>query len=188
MSETDPALIVISLLVAGYVLLALEIFVIPGFGVAGIGGLVCLAAGCYYAFYHYGAGYGALAVALVLSTTTALAIWIPRSRIGRDVVHSSSLSQSRANETKVRLGELGVAASDLRPAGIALFGELRESVVTDGEFLTRGARIRVVEVQGARIVVEPATDDGGNDRLQEAKEAFPKAPATDKMSSKEGDP
>lgn len=175
MSETDPALVVISLLVAGYILVALEIFVIPGFGVAGIAGLVCLAAGCYYAFQYYGAGWGSLAVVLVLGTTTAIIIWIPRSRIGRGFVLSSSLSEAKATTTKIRVGEVGVAESDLRPAGIAHFGAERESVVTDGEFLSRGTRVRVVEVEGARVVVEPAPEEET-------------ASASDPQSSKEGEP
>ena len=46
---TDPAITVVALLVTGYLLMAAEIFVIPGFGVAGIGGFICLGAGCYLA-------------------------------------------------------------------------------------------------------------------------------------------
>lgn len=160
---SDPAITVIALLVAGYLLTAAELFVIPGFGVAGIGGLACLLGGCFLAFHYFGNGYGGLVVVLILSTATALLIWIPKSRFGRDVVHSTSLADSKASggEPLVAIGARGVAETDLRPAGIARFGEVRQSVVTDGEFINANEPLTVMEIRGSRVVVELAssTDD-----------------------------
>ena len=52
------------------------------------------------------------------------------------------------------VGETGFAESDLRPSGIARFGERRESVVSRGEFISSGAWVEVVEIEGTRLVVE----------------------------------
>jgi membrane-bound serine protease (ClpP class) len=156
---SDPAVTVAALLVAGYLLLAVELFVIPGFGVVGILGIACLLAGCYFANHFFGAAYGALAIVLVLASTTAVLLWIPRSGLGKDVVHSTTLGAARSADTRVQEGQVGVAESDLRPAGIARFGELRESVVTEGEFLDAGSRVVVTAVRGSRIVVEQASAD-----------------------------
>jgi membrane-bound serine protease (ClpP class) len=153
---SDPAVTVAALLVAGYLLLAVELFVIPGFGLVGVLGIVCLLAGCYFAQHFFGGGYGALVVVFVLSTTTAVLIWIPRSRFGRDIVHSSTLEKAKAGETRLVPGQVGIAESDLRPAGIARFGELRESVVAEGDFIAIGSTVVVAKVEGVRIVVEPA--------------------------------
>jgi membrane-bound serine protease (ClpP class) len=130
---TDPAITVVALLVTGYLLMAAEIFVIPGFGIAGIGGFICLGAGCYLAYEHFGPAYGALTIVLVMASATAILLWIPKSRFGRDVVHSSTLADARAAESELAAGQVGVTESDLRPAGYARFGELRQSVVTEGE-------------------------------------------------------
>ena len=157
---TDPAITVVALLVTGYLLMAAEIFVIPGFGIAGIGGLICLGAGCYLAYEHYGPAYGALTIVLVMASATAVLLWIPKSRFGRDVVHSSTLADARAAETELAAGQLGVTESDLRPAGFARFGELRQSVVTEGEFIATDSKIVITQVQGSRIVVELAPEDG----------------------------
>jgi len=153
---SDHLVIVSALLVIGYLLLAVEVFVIPGFGLTGIAGLGCLAGGCAMAFVWFGTGLGMLLVVAVLGGVTALLVIVPRTRFGRHVVHRRSLAEAHAGETAVAVGQLGVADSDLRPAGIARFGELRESVVTEGEFLVRGSTIRVLEVRGTRIVVEAA--------------------------------
>ena len=52
-------------------------------------------------------------------------------------------------------GALGRAASDLRPAGKARFGEYLLDVVTRGDFVESGAEVEVVEIAGSRIVVKP---------------------------------
>ena len=128
----------------------------PGFGVPGIGALICLGAGCYFAYHYYGGTWGALVIILVLSSTTAVLVWIPRSRFGRHVVHSTSLEKAYAGDAKLDTGQIGVTESDLRPPGIARFGELRQSVVTEGEFIDAGKSIVVTEVHGSRVVVELA--------------------------------
>ena len=153
---SDPAITVVALLVTGYLLMAAEIFLIPGFGVAGISGLLCLGAGCYFAYETYGPAYGALTIVLVMASATAVLLWIPRSRFGRDVVHSSTLAEAHAADTDLATGTVGVAESDLRPAGFARFGDLRQSVVTEGEYITAASPIVITEVRGARIVVELA--------------------------------
>lgn len=156
---TDPTITVVALLVTGYLLMAAEIFLIPGFGVAGIGGLVCLGAGCYLSYNHFGPAYGALTIVLVMASATAFLMWIPKSRFGRDVVHTSTLADASAAETELTAGQVGVSESDLRPAGFARFGELRQSVVTEGEFIAADSRIVVTQVQGSRVVVEIASDE-----------------------------
>ena len=157
---TDPAITVVALLVTGYLLMAAEIFVIPGFGIAGIGGFICLGAGCYLAYEHFGPAYGALTIVIVMASATAVLLWIPKSRFGRDVVHSSTLADARAAETELTTGQVGVTESDLRPAGFARFGELRQSVVTEGEFIATDSKIVITQVQGSRIVVELTPQDG----------------------------
>ena len=156
---TDPTITVVALLVTGYLLMAAEIFVIPGFGIAGIGGFICLGAGCYLAYEHFGPAYGALTIVLVMASATAVLLWIPKSRFGRGVVHSSTLADARAAETELATGQIGVTESDLRPAGFARFGELRQSVVTEGEFIATDSNIVITQVQGSRIVVELTPQD-----------------------------
>ena len=62
-------------------------------------------------------------------------------------------------ETTLESGDIGITESDLRPAGVARFGELRQSVVTEGEFIDTQKRVVVTEVRGSRVVVEAAASD-----------------------------
>ncbi len=73
---------------------------------------------------------------------------------------------SRTDPAEVLLGRIGLAATDLRPSGLLELDDgRREDVVSQGGFLARGTRVRIVEVEGNRVVVEPAgaepVDGGG---------------------------
>ncbi|HUU83217.1 MAG TPA: NfeD family protein, partial [Phycisphaerae bacterium] len=52
------------------------------------------------------------------------------------------------------VGREGVARTDLRPSGSAQIGNRRYNVVSDGELIAPGTKVRVIEVRGNRIVVE----------------------------------
>jgi membrane-bound serine protease (ClpP class) len=56
--------------------------------------------------------------------------------------------------TRVRVNDEGIASSMLRPSGRAQFGDFMVDVITRGDFVEPGTRIRVLAVEGARIVVE----------------------------------
>ena len=50
-------------------------------------------------------------------------------------------------------GDVGEVTNSLRPVGMALFGTDRREVVSEGEFLKKGARVEVVRVEGQKVVV-----------------------------------
>ena len=155
---------VVGLAVLGLLLILLELHVIPGHGFAGILGMVILLASVVLAFgltFYYVAAQ-AISVAIVL---TVITFWIstrifPESAFfkritlsavqGPDYVASSDFSEF--------LGRVGVAASYLRPAGVAMVDGKRVAVLTEGDFVPAGTPIRVTRVEGARIFVKPVTD------------------------------
>jgi membrane-bound serine protease (ClpP class) len=51
------------------------------------------------------------------------------------------------------VGQTGTAHTDLRPSGIATIGTRRVDVVTDGQWISSGAPVKVLEVEGNRVVV-----------------------------------
>lgn len=68
--------------------------------------------------------------------------------------HGPSLAAASIDSpTLVKVGGEGVARSMLRPSGKAAFGGIVLDVITEGDFVNPGARIRVVAIEGPRIVV-----------------------------------
>lgn len=150
-------IIVVAILILGFLLIAAEIFVIPGFGVAGVAGALVLIVGVVVAFINLGPawGVGSLLIALAI---TAGGLWLfPRTRAGKRMVLSASQKgQTSADASSARyLGAEGTAVTPLRPSGTVAIGDEHIDVVTDGVYVEAGRRVAVVQIEGSRIVVEP---------------------------------
>ncbi len=155
------------LVVLGLGLLTLEVFVIPGFGIAGVLGLTALLAGFGLSLVGVGATWavvvqalGQVAVSLLLAVLVSLALLrvLPRLPVGRRLILDTELpvesGYGSAPESDRRwVGKRGIAASPLRPAGLAHFDGERVDVVSDGDYIESGASIEVIRVDGNRIVV-----------------------------------
>jgi membrane-bound serine protease (ClpP class) len=163
----------------GVLLLALELFVIPGVTVAGIAGIVALVAGLGMALVGAGAtmsvmigalGRVAVSILIAIAGSAALFRLLPSLPFGRRLVLEADMEALQgyvsAPESDRRwLGRTGTALSPLRPAGIADIDGTRVDVVSDGGFIDAGTAIEVTRVDGNRIVVrgsashqEPAHD------------------------------
>ena len=155
------------LLGIGVILLAIEIFVTPGFGLIGVLGLAALVGGLGLSLVGAGATWavvvtavGQVAASLLLAIAVSLALLrvLPRLPFGRRLVLETELTAhegfASAPETdRAWLGKRGTAASMLRPAGIADIEGERVDVVSEGEFIDAGEPLTVVRVDGNRIVV-----------------------------------
>jgi membrane-bound serine protease (ClpP class) len=164
------------LALGGIVLLALEIFVIPGFGIAGALGIVAIVAGLVMSLTGGGATaqFILLAAARVvfsllfaLVASLVLLRFLPRLPVARRLVLATGLGSGQtsgsAPESDSRwLGKQGRAASPLRPAGIAHFDGERVDVVSDGELIDPGQDIEVIRVDGNRIVVRRLAQANNN--------------------------
>lgn len=160
------------LILAGVLLLAMEAFVVPGFGVAGVLGLAAIVAAVIRIFQNDAIS--------VLATTAigggvllGLLLWLlPSSRVGKlftltdriggSVAGAGSAAGGGFVEPDVAklvgdrsdlAGRTGLALSDLRPAGVARFDDERVDVVSEGDFISAGSRIRVLRTEGSRVTV-----------------------------------
>jgi len=103
----------------------------------------------------------AVAVGLAGIAIAFLAKYLPKTSFFHGLVLASrnpagaALSPTKSEFTRVPVGAEGVARSILRPSGRAEFGGEFHDVITMGQFVDPGTRVRVVAVEGARIVVEP---------------------------------
>ena len=154
----------------GLVLLAVEIFVIPGFGVVGALGILALLGGLTLSLVGAGAttevlmaAVSRIVMALVVALLAGLLLlrFFPRLPFARKLVLEADLGSGPAHgsapETDQRwLGKRGRASSVLRPAGIAEFDHERVDVVADGVMIDAEEAIEVIRVDGNRIVVRRA--------------------------------
>lgn len=147
---------VATLILAGILLLALEA-ILPGL-IAGILGLICVGSGIVLAYREFGATGGhatfAISGALLIAEFFVWLRFFPGSRLGKQFVSQGTVGDIRAEKPEL-LHQSGQAITQLRPSGTALIGGRRVDVVTEGGMVERGSPIRVVAVEGMRVVVRP---------------------------------
>ena len=164
------------LFVSGLVLLGVEVFVIPGFGVVGLSGILLIVASLVLAVAGAGGlgfkvawhlGYISRALAVVMASVVVTAVagylmtkYLPRSRfLGQMIlqVHPVALGESGASTDgateALEIGATGRAVSLLRPAGKVRFANRTRSVVAEGDYVSKGTEVEVVRFEAGRPVV-----------------------------------
>lgn len=146
--------LIITLLILGAILLFLETL-LPGL-IAGIIGFLCLTAAVILGYRNFGYQTGSLILAGVLvGVTIGTWCWLtffPDSRVAKKFISQGSVGELGVEKLEL-LNGTGEALTQLRPSGTASINGQRVDVVTEGGLIERGAAIRVVAVEGARIVV-----------------------------------
>lgn len=154
------------LLGLGLLALAVEVLVLPGFGVAGVLGLVAIGLAAVLAMVggtpttrDVVQALAVLGASLVITAAVVFA-WLrhlPSSVRFGGLVLRGGMAQADGYISAPQRGDLvgldGVAVTDLRPAGTARFGAERVDVVTEGEYLPQGSPVRVIRSEGYRHVV-----------------------------------
>jgi membrane-bound serine protease (ClpP class) len=157
--------VALALLAVGLALLAVEAFLVPGFGVPGVLGLVALGGGAVVALAGAGVIDGEamgraganLALAGLATMMGGALFWRfgrwRRRRLARAVPGLVLRADVGGGPRATLAGAQGVALSDLRPAGFARLGGARVDVVTRGEYVAAGEPVEVVADEGYRRVV-----------------------------------
>lgn len=175
----------LALIVLGLILIAVELFVLPGFGLAGILGAVSLLAGIVGTFIQYdpqlptfsplmweatrkglATGFqvllGSMAVALV--GILMLIKVLPETRMVDGIILSNpelvGPDPSDPQTLVGQIGDVGVVVGTLRPSGQARFGQELVDVTALGEYVEAGQRVQVVRRSGKRIEVRVLPDQG----------------------------
>lgn len=160
----------IALFIFGIILVLIEIFALPGFGIAGIGGAICIFIGLTTAllnnidfnFGHIDKEQLIRASSTVLSGLlfgSILAIWLA-SRIGKKgifqkIALETALDGQPFSEIKSVVGSKGFAATDLRPSGKVFVKEEIYDAVSDFGFIEKGTPVKIVRQENAQIYVVP---------------------------------
>ncbi len=150
----------------GVGLLVLEAFM-PGFGLAGISGIVLEIVAVVLMYKRSGAMEAAI-LALIALTVTAVVLTLSlrsaaKGKLSKSemVLHATESTEEgyvASDDMQVFLGKEGETVSALRPTGIAALDDVRLNVQSDGDFIPAGTRIRVTRVDGSRVLVRPVND------------------------------
>ncbi|MDI3508879.1 MAG: hypothetical protein PWP48_1625 [Clostridiales bacterium] len=149
----------ILLFIAGIVLLLIEATA-PGLGAAGIGGIIAVIASIFFASPSPTSAIISIVVAIAICAVgLPLAFkYFTKSRLfDRLILSTAERGESGFIGTTTSadyIGKTGVTVTPLRSSGTALIDGKRIDVVSEGAFIDKGARVRVIKVEGPRVVVE----------------------------------
>ncbi|MBU0559243.1 MAG: nodulation protein NfeD [Bacteroidetes bacterium] len=164
------SVIEIILFIAGVALLLIEVFVVPGFGVFGIAGIILMVAGLFLGlladfplinFELISTAIIQLAGAFVMTALMVLVLskFLPKTNIWNKLILSTNIATKSgyiSSEPKIShlVGLTGKAITDLRPSGTITIDSKRYDVVTAGEYLEKGTEVKIIHVEGSKVVVE----------------------------------
>ena len=148
----------------GVILLFLEIFVIPGFGISGISGVILLLSGIFLALIRHPLqipkieltqAFNTIGLAIILTAAAAILLikFLPKSPLWKNILLTSEEKKEEGFRSSVSLdkyiGKSGKALTVLRPAGkVNIEGEILD-VASRGDFIDKDT-----SAQGAELIVE----------------------------------
>ena len=144
-------------LIAGSALVILEAF-IPGFGVAGVTGIILEILGVIFAWIHHGTWFAMGMTALVLCLIGVTVYLSYRSAMKGRLSKSPLIlkDQAKAEEKKDSarwLDRKGVAVTAMRPGGFVEIDGIRLNAASEGEWIQKGAGVKVTGAEGDHLII-----------------------------------
>jgi len=161
------------IVLVGLGLLMVEAFLIPGFGVAGLAGIVVILWGLYMLLLPdvpvsqevYDAAMTGLTIGLIgaifalillFRLMTKTKFWV---KLTSPEIQSNEDGYNSSLGLEHLIGETGSATSDLRPSGWVLVNNTKIFVVTEGEFVDKDQQVTIMSVDGNRVVVRSSINE-----------------------------
>ncbi len=148
--------VVFILLLVGVALLLIEMFLIPGLSIAGIGGLIFLGGAIYYAYAYIGPDAGHLTL-LAGFIMMVIAVWIFIRSKALERMSLKTEIESKNDPLKgidVKVGDVGTTSSRLAPMGkIKVHGQVVEAKALD-DFIDQDVEVVIIKVQSTNVLVE----------------------------------
>ncbi len=146
--------LVIILIMAGILLLLAETFLIPGFGVAGILGVVSLAGSVYLSFTELSILTGIIVTVVDIVLVVGLILFFLRAKTWKKMELNTVIDSKGTPDNSVSVGARGRTVTRLAPMGTARIEEKSCEVTSLDGMMDAGSEIEVVRVEGNKIYVK----------------------------------
>ncbi len=155
------SVIALILFAAGFIFVGIELFV-PGFGWPGITGIICFVAGIFLTAKSFEQG---MLITLAVIAVLGVLFWIvmrllAKGKFKSPIILKDEMAENSGYVSAKNVGDMvgaeGTALTDLRPTGMAVFDGKELDVITNGRYITKGAKIVITKAESYRIEVKEA--------------------------------
>ena len=150
-------LLIITLIIAGLLLLAAELVLIPGFGIAGILGIASLVGSCWVAFTQVSTTAGIITLIANILLAIISTIMVLRSKTWKKLSLGTNIYakvDTTPVEKGISIGDKGTTITRLAPGGKVMLGTNMLEAFSRDTIIESGVEIEVCEVQGNKIFVK----------------------------------
>lgn len=155
----DMTVVTILLLIVGFGLVFLEMH-IPGFGIPGALGAICLVLAVVLTAQDFSqALLMALAILAVLGTMLGIVLtFFTKGKLFKPLILADEQKKEHgyisSSDLDYLLGKKGIAITDLRPAGSVDIDGVKFDVISDGEYISSGDKVEIFKVNGVKLIVK----------------------------------
>lgn len=144
------------LLIAGFILVGIEM-VVPGFGLPGISGIVCLVAGIVLTAENVEQGLTITVIVVVILAVMLTIVMAVLKRVKSPIVLEEKLQNEHgflnASDLEYLVGKEGIASTDLKPGGKCRIEGIEFDVRSEGSFLEKGMKVKISHIHEKTIMV-----------------------------------
>ena len=152
----SPVITIILLVLFGILLLLLEVLVIPGTTIAGIGGFLLLGASVWIAFDNFGSTVGIIVLIAVVAILIVAFIIALRSKTWRKLALKENIESTieHFDEYVPKMGDTGIALSRLAPMGKVQINGYEFEARSRNSYIDESSEIEVIAVESNKVIVK----------------------------------
>lgn len=149
-------LITALLLIAGLILIILEVLILPGI-ITGIIGFLLILSSIIYAFIHFGYSGGLIVILLSILSFLALIFIMKKLKVWNRFVLSEETKWKLADQSEIKtelIDKEGISLTDLKPSGFILVENKKFDASSAGEFIPKNSKVKILSIEGRKIIVK----------------------------------
>lgn len=147
--------VIVLLLFVGILLCLLEVLVIPGVTVAGIGGFIAMAVGIYFSYEEFGLMAGHLILLLVVAINVIIIVYSLKSKTWNKLMLNSKVDSAVDSDiAKLSIGQTGKCITRLAPMGKILVGQYEVEGQSIGGLINEKTEVEIVKIENTKIIVK----------------------------------
>lgn len=147
--------VIFLLLFIGILLCLLEVLVIPGVTIAGVGGFLAMGAGVYFSYQEFGTLGGNIVLACVVVINIIVIIYALRSKTWKSLSLSTNIDSTVDSDiSKINVGDKGYCITRLAPMGRVKIGEYEVEAQSMIGLIGARTKVEVIKVEKSKIIVK----------------------------------